>query len=200
MAAISGHLDGCAFCAAEFTAWRDVQRSLYDLGPAHPPERLQAHLLAAIAAERERGTHLSVLPRLLLLWKSSLAPVALRVSGGLAMAIMLLAGMGWLFGTPIAVQANDDRMAHLIAPKYLYSQVPPRPIETRRDVPIVVEAKVDTQGRVYDYNILEGPADRCVQVRIADNLLSSVFEPATVFGVPVRGNVVLTYTGVSVKG
>jgi hypothetical protein len=27
-----------------------------------------------------------------------------------------------------------------------------------------------------------------------------VFKPATVFGVPVRGHVVVTFTGVSVKG
>jgi hypothetical protein len=53
---------------------------------------------------------------------------------------------------------------------------------------------------VYGYTILEGPKDAEVNVRIESNLLSSVFRPATVFGVPVRGHVVMTYTGVSVKG
>jgi hypothetical protein len=53
---------------------------------------------------------------------------------------------------------------------------------------------------VYDYSILEGSQDSAVKVRVEGNLLSSVFQPATVFGVPVRGHVVLTYTGVSVRG
>jgi hypothetical protein len=98
------------------------------------------------------------------------------------------------------VQANDDAMAHLVAPHYMYSQVPPEPINTQRDMPIVVDAMVDSSGRVYRYTILEGPKDAEVNVRIENNLLSSVFKPATVFGVPVRGHVVMTYTGVSVKG
>jgi hypothetical protein len=53
---------------------------------------------------------------------------------------------------------------------------------------------------VYDYSILEGPADAAVKLRVEDNLMTSVFKPATVFGVPVRGHVVVTYTGVSVRG
>ena len=200
MAAISGHLDICRECATDFKVWREVQRSLVELGPAKPPARLQARLRASLALERERGTHLPLWHRALLLWQSSIAPLALRLSGGLAAAVMLAGGLGWMFGAPIVVQANDDAIVHLVAPRYLYSQVPPEPIETRRDVPIVVEALVDSKGRVYDYAILAGPHDTEVKVRVENNLLGSVFKPATVFGVPVRGHVVMTYTGVSVRG
>lgn len=200
MAAISGHMQLCSECARDFQVWRDVQRSLGELGPEQPPDRLQARLRAAIAAERERGAHLPLLQRLLLLWKRSVAPLALRLSGGLAVTIILAAGLSWIFGSPVTVQANDDAMTHLVAPRYMYSQVPPEPISTQRDVPIVVDAMVDSTGRVYRYTVLEGPMDRAVQVRLENNLLSSVFQPATVFGVPVRGHVVLTYTGVSVRG
>jgi hypothetical protein len=199
MTAIAAHLEDCADCSQEFAAWRTVQQSLGELGPAKPPMRLQARLRAALAFERERGTHLSFGPRALLFWESSVAPIALRVAGGLAVAALLLGSFGWMYA-PLAVQANDDNMAHLVGPSYLYSEVPPQPVDTRRDVPIVVEAKVDTMGRVYDYAILEGPTDVSVQVRVEENLLASVFKPATVFGVPVRGHVVLTYTGVSVRG
>ena len=113
---------------------------------------------------------------------------------------MLAGALSWMFGAPIDVQANDDAMAHLVAPHYMYSQVPPEPINTQRDIPIVVDAMVDSSGRVYGYTILEGPKDAAVNVRIENNLLSSVFKPATVFGVPVRGHVVMTYTGISVRG
>ena len=200
MAAISAHLQNCNECATDFNVWREVQRSLGELGPAQPPVRLQAQLQAAIAAERERGAHLPFHHRALLQWKSSIAPLALRLSGGLAATVILTGCLIWMFSAPIAVQANDDAMAHLVAPRYLYSQVPPEPINTLRDVPIVVEAMVDIKGRVYDYSILEGPQDPQVKVRVENNLLGSIFRPATVFGVPVRGHVVMTYTGVSVRG
>jgi len=204
MAALSDHMEQCGGCTEEFAAWRHVQSALGELGPAHPPQRLQDALRAAIAQERERGSYLPLPQRLLHAardaWHATLAPLAVRVSGGLAAAFVLTMSLGWLFGAPITVQANDDRMAHLVAPHYMYSQVPPQPIATHRNVPIVVEAMVDTQGRVYDYAIIEGPTDSAVQVRVEENLLSSVFKPATVFGVPVRGHVVMTYMGLSVQG
>jgi hypothetical protein len=200
MAAISAHLQDCKECATDFYVWREVQRSLGELGPAQPPERLQARLRVVIAGERERGAHLPFHRRALLAWKSSIAPLALRFSGGLAVTVMLVGGLSWIFGAPIAVQANDDAMAQLVGPRYMYSQVPPEPINTLRDVPIVVEALVDITGRVYDYSIIDGPQDPQVKVRIENNLLGSVFMPATAFGVPVRGHVVMTYTGVSVRG
>lgn len=200
MAAISHHLESCSMCAADFNVWREVQRSLGRLGPKQPPARLQARLRAALAAERERGAHLPVLQRAMMAWRRSAAPMALRLSGGLAATIVLVGGLSWIFGAPIAVHANDDAMAHLVAPRYLYSQVPPEPISTQRDVPIVVDAMVDDHGRVYHYSILQGPEDAQVKLRVENNLLSSVFKPATVFGVPVRGHVVMTYTGVSVRG
>jgi hypothetical protein len=200
MSAIASHLDGCSECAAEFALWREVQVSLAELGPAKPPAQLQKRLRAVIAEERARGSHLPFFRRARLLWQSSLAPMALRVSGGLAAALVIVGGLSWMFAAPISVQANDDRMAHFIAPRYLYSQVPPQAIVTQHDTPIIVDAKVDDRGRVYDYSILEGPHDAQVKVRVEDNLLSSVFKPATVFGEPVRGHVVVLYTGVSVHG
>jgi hypothetical protein len=200
MAAIASHLHACTGCTKEFAVWREVQRSLAELGPAVPPVRLQTQLRSALAVERQRGTHLPLAQRLFHAWTTTGAPAALRVAGGFAAALVIVGGLGWMFAAPIAVQANDDRMANLIAPRYLYSQVPPQPIETVHDIPILVEASVDAAGRVYDYTILEGPQTDQVKVRVEDNLLASVFKPATVFGVPVRGHVVLTYTGVSVRG
>ena len=198
MAAISGHLETCRACAKDFKAMREVQRSLAELGSAQPPMGLQARLRATLAAERERGTHLPLHRRMLLLWRSSLAPLALRLSGGLAASALLAGGLSWMFGAPIPVQANDDGMAHLVAPRYLYSDMPVEPILTKMDVPIVVEAMVDSDGHVYDYSFLDGPRDPGVRARVENNLVGSVFRPATVFGVPVRGHLVITYIGVSV--
>jgi anti-sigma factor RsiW len=200
MGRVAGHLEACAPCTSEFQAWRSMQSALGELGSARLPDRLQAQLRAALSIERERGTHLPLTGRIALIWKNSIGPLAVQGAGGLVAALLLAAGLFRLFGPGVTVQANDDGLANLIAPHYLYSQVPPQPIQTGREVPVLVEAKVNTHGLVYDYTILDGPTDPAVRRRVEQNLLSSVFSPATVFGVPVDGHVMLTYAGVSVRG
>jgi len=200
MAAIGEHLDACPSCSDDFESLLGVQQSLAGLGPAQPPARLQAQLRQAIDIERERGTHLSPFNRLAFAWDTWLASAALRATGGFAATILLIGALGWMFSAPLAVQANDDNMAQLISPRFSYSQVPPQPIAMDHDTPVMVEAKVDTSGRVYDYAILAGQLDQAARLQVEQNLLSSVFKPATLFGTPVRGQVILTYTGVSVRG
>ena len=201
MTALAGHLDACPGCAGEFAAWRSMQDALANLGPARPPLDLQARLRDTIGSERARETHVPRLRR----WGNSLQTsfdaFALQAAGGVALALVLVGGLSWLFAAPLAaVEANDEHIAHLNSPHYLYSQVPPQPIVTQNDVPILVDAKVNTEGRVYDFSIVAGPVDPDVTVRVEENLLASIFRPATVFGVPVPGHVMMTYSGVSVRG
>ena len=70
----------------------------------------------------------------------------------------------------------------------------------RSFVTVLVDAKVDSAGRVYDFDMIEGPNDPGVRVWVESNLLGSVFKPATVFGAPVPGHVMMTYTAVSARG
>ena len=202
MQAMAAHLEACVPCSRDFGELRLLQQCLGELGTAATPDRLQQQLCETLAVERERGTHLAWREQILLSWKTWLAPLALRVSGGLLAAMVIAVGLGWLFAAPLvsSVQANDENMAHLVAPRYLYSQVPAQPIETHHDVPVVIEAQVDTQGRVYDYQIVAGPQDPAIRMKVEENLLASVFKPATAFGVPVLGQVVVTYAGVVVRG
>lgn len=206
MAVLATHLDGCAGCAAEFAAWRAMQGALADLGQTPVPAGLQAQLRAALAEERERGAHLPFARRLAAQWQASWktvgAPLMVRAAGGLSLALVLLGALSWLFAAPFsAVEANDANMAHMVAPRYLYSQVPPQPIETKNEAPVLVDARVDATGRVYDFSIVAGPADDPEVVRdVERNLVFSVFRPATLFGAPVPGHVMMTFTRVSVRG
>ena len=198
MAAVASHLRDCIGCAGEFDSWREMDQALAALGPARAPENLQSRLRTMVATERSLGAHRSPFRQLYDFVYESLAPVALRTAGGLAVALVLVGSLLRMFGSGIAVQANDDRMAHLVAPRFLYSQVPAQPIEAGRETPILIDASVDTRGRVYDFTVLAGPHDPESTLRIEQNLLSSVFKPASLFGEPVVGHAMLIYTGVSV--
>ncbi|WP_160115248.1 anti-sigma factor family protein [Bryocella elongata] len=200
MASIATHLEECAPCALEFEELRNMQQALAAAAPVRVPERLQQDLRNALSLERTRGTHLPLRKQLALAWDRQLAPLALRLAGGLSATIVLLGSAVSVLGLSNAVLADDDNMAHLVQPRYLYSQVPQSPVETRHDVPVIVDAMVDTHGRVYDYSIVAGPRDQDTSVQIERNLLTSVFQPATLFGVPVKGHVVVTFSGISVRG
>jgi hypothetical protein len=203
MQQIARHLEACALCSQEFSTLRAMQRSLASLGPARAPAALGLKLRLAISHEqaRRRSRWLDTLG---LKWENSIRPMLVQVSAGFAGAVIFIGGIGLLLGmvaAPEPVMANDEPLlGALTAPHYLYSSVSPRAIVTDHDSVIVVEAYVNAQGRVYDYNIVSGPDDPAARNQVIDQLLMSVYEPASVFGAHVRGRVVLTFSGISVHG
>ncbi len=67
--------------------------------------------------------------------------------------------------------------------------------------PVVVEAYVNGEGRIYDYRIISGPVDAATRSQVENMLLFSIFGAGPgFFGQPVRGLAVLSFSGVSVRG
>jgi hypothetical protein len=202
MQQIAKHLEACADCAREFAALRTMQQSLVALGPAKAPADLGLRLRLAISHEQARKRS-SWLDTVSLKWDNAVRPLLVQVSAGFAGAVIFIGGIGLLLGmvaVPEPVMANDEPLGAMTAPHYLYSTVSPSAIVTDHDSVIVVEAYVNEQGRVYDYNIVSGPEDPAVHSQVVDQLLMSVYEPASVFGAPVRSRVILTFSGISVHG
>jgi Putative zinc-finger len=202
MQAIAQHLDGCDACADEFASLRAMQRSLATLGPVKAPADLGMKLRLAISHE-QAARRSSWLDTVAVKWDNAVRPMLVQVSAGFAGSVALIGGIMLLLGmvaAPQPVMANDEPLGAMTGPHYLYSATSPNAIVTDHDTAIIVEAYVNDQGRVYDYNIVSGPEDKAVQNQIVDQLLLSVFEPARVFGLPVRGRVVVTFSGISVRG
>lgn len=202
MQQIAQHLETCSNCAEEFDAWRTVQNSLAMLSAPRVPEDLALKLRIAISHENSRRSS-SIWDALGLHWTNTFRPFVFQASAGFVVAVALLGTVGFLLGAvavPQAVLANDEPLGAITAPHYLYSVENPRPIRTEHDETIVIDALVNNQGRVYDYTIVSGPHGPSVLPQIENQLLLSVFQPASVFGTPIRGRVILTYSGVSVRG
>jgi len=65
----------------------------------------------------------------------------------------------------------------------------------------VVEASIDANGRVQDYQLLSAPKDKdAVLTQLNNLLIFTTFRPATAFGRPTSGKAVLSFSMVSVKG
>lgn len=201
MQAIARHLESCDECTREFAALRGIQQMLATLGPTKAPVDLGMKLRLAISHERAARKS-SWFDNFDLKWENTVRPMLVQVSAGFAGSVVLIGSIMLLLGmvaAPEPVMADDEPLGAMTAPHYLYSGVTPRAIVTAHDSAIIVEAYVNEQGRVYDYNIVSGPVDAAVQSQVVDQLLLSVFEPASVFGAPVRGRVVLTFSGISVR-
>jgi anti-sigma factor RsiW len=208
MQEISRHIEGqedaagCAACARELAAWRLTQSVVCGLGPAKAPAELGLRLRVAISRERARRS-VGLLDRLSLAWDNGVRMMVVQVSAGFAGAVVLVGGIVLLLGmvaAPKEVMADDEPLSAVTAPHYRYSTVPPAAIAGARGGELVVEASVDRKGRVYDFTILSGPQDATVRSQVASELLGSVFEPASAFGVPIRGHVIVTYSGIYVRG
>jgi hypothetical protein len=202
MQQIAQHLETCVPCSREFAALREMQQTLATLGPAKAPVDLGLKLRLAISHEQARRKS-SWLDNLSLKWENAVRPMLVQVSAGFAGAVIFIGGIGLLLGmvaVPEPVMANDEPLGAMTAPHFLYSAASSNAIVTDHDSVIVVEAYVNSEGRVYDYNIVSGPSDPAVNNQVVDQLLMSVYEPASVFGTPVRGRVVLTFSGISVHG
>jgi hypothetical protein len=212
MQEIAHHIEGfedeslrtapCEACAREFAAWRLTQDALAMMRPVKAPADLGLKLRLAISREQVRRDF-RLRDRISLAWDNAIRPFLVQVSGGLAGTVVLVGGIMLLLGfvaAPQPVLANDEPLGAITAPHYRYSIVSPEAIVAGQDTAIVVEASIDSNGRVYDYNIVSGPEDEAVRTQITGQLLSSVFQPASVFGLPVRGHIVVTFDGISVHG
>lgn len=198
----SGNVPGCGGCASELAAWRTTQNALLGLRPVKAPEELALKLRVAISHEKARRES-RLLDRLSLAWDNGLRSALMQVSSGLAASVLLLGSILTLMnmvGAQPAVEAHDEPLGAVTSPHFRYSTIGPDMVVTPHDSPIVVEVSIDTSGRVYDYNIVEGPQDEATRKQVVNQLLNSVFQPASAFGVPIRGRLVVTYSGILVRG
>ncbi len=208
MQRITRHLDTCSACAQEFGAQESLLRALSSLGPVRGPRQAprDLSLRIRIALDRERRAKIySRIPEWKLAWSNSIGPFLFQLSTGLASAVLLLGSvalMVGLFARPERASALDEPLGAATSPRLLY-ELPAVASDGSIDnsgAPVVVEAYVNPDGLVYDYRIVSGPNDSRTRSAIEDKLLFSVFEPARVYGKPVRGLAVLSFADVSVHG
>ncbi len=203
MADMQEHLCHCTACTRSFAQWRGTLAALAGLGSARPPANLALRLRVAVSQEKARtaGTWLD---RLRVRWENTLAPLAMQAGAGLASTALLLGTVGLLVGTfaaPEPAAAGDEPIGMATAPRLLYNGLPGGAGSLATlDGSVVVRVFVDARGRVYDYRVISGLADPGSREALANEMMWSVWEPARVFGSPVRGSAIVSLAGISVPG
>jgi anti-sigma factor RsiW len=202
MQQIAAHLQICNDCEQEFAGWRATQSLLGSMGPAKAPEDLALRLRVALS-QAAAQTPKAAVDRWRLQWADVYRPFALRATAGLASALCLTGTVAMLvgmFAAPQRVEARDEPLAFASGPRFLYSSMEPDETIGDPNQPVIIEAFVNDAGRVYDYQVISGTMTSAVRAQLNNTLLFSQFEPARSFGEPVRGTVVMSFSGVDVKG
>ncbi len=180
--------------------------ALHTLLPVAASPSLQLRLRVALSHERVRAERRwtgRVAHRWHLVRQNTLHRYAIQAAVG-ASAFVMLVGIGLNLGTVTAaqtVEANDIPLVGFSSPHYLYSSSGlHQPIVSADGAAVVVEAKVNAEGRVYDYRVLSGSLDSTGVKALRERMVGGVFKPARILGEPVRGKIVLTFADVEVHG
>ena len=198
---IAAHLEVCSGCSAEFAQWRNAQSLVSSIGPAKAPENLALRLRVALSQQMANTTE-EKFARERVRWQNTMLPLMWRVTAGFASTVAMLGAVALLIGmfAPEPLLARDEPLGKASSPRFLYTSLKPAEGVADGNNPLVVQAFINGEGRVYDYKIVAGNADNKTRSQLKDTLLFSVFAPARVFDQPVPGTVLLSFSGVSVRG
>ena len=106
------------------------------------------------------------------------------------------------FVAPSSLQANNDVPLVMVntAPE-LQQSVLGMTLDTINADSLVIEAYVDANGRVQDYQILSDPdVSKDVMPEVKQMLIFTTFRPALSMGRPTPSRAVLSFSKISVRG
>lgn len=196
--ALNQHMAECEGCNAEFSALRHTRWMMANMAPHAAPPDLALRLKVAISQQLAARRH-SRWESLLVRWENALNAFMFPATAGLLSAVLIF---GLLIGVlvPAHLSSANDVPTMLYTPPEMTSA--PFGLEsgaTNGDA-ILVEAVIDAHGRVQDYRVLSSPGQTELSSEMKNALIFTQFRPATSFGLPTSGRVVISFSNINVGG
>ncbi len=192
--ALSRHLETCVGCQEELRYYRRLRQVLLLL-PRHAAP-LDLALAVRVRASRQRTSWWA---RFGIAFENVLRPLAVPTATGVLTTLIFFAILiGSFLGDVPRGTVVGDVPLNLATPPQLVSAAPSE-FNTIDDT-VVIEVQVDARGRAGDYRVLSGPASQRFGRQLDQLLILSRFNPATAFGVPTSGRLILSFRRVNVRG
>lgn len=196
------HLESCNRCQRHYISLRQTQQMLARVGPRKAPADLALKLRVAISQEVARSKH-GYLDGVLMRLQNALDLFVVPATAGLTAAVVIFVVlMGFL--APLQAD-NSDVPLMLHSGPQLQQSAFGSALDSINDDSLVIEAYVDSKGRIQDYRILsDSKEDEALLPQVKKNMLIfttfTTFRPALSMGRPTTGRAVLSFSRVSVKG
>lgn len=196
------HLVACPDCLDQYERGETFIESVAELQSVQAPASLRTQILLTVWRESE-----STWERLGVRFRNWTRPIAVPATGGVLSAVILFVGlMSNITFVPQDLGADIPLtyLTRTLITDPSMSIAPPFGVTEQ----IGVEAFIDGQGNVYDFRIIYlsssySAASAKLRAELANALLAARFDPATNFGRPVLGRVLLSFrpvTHVQVRG
>jgi hypothetical protein len=200
MQSLTQHLNGCAHCQREYVALRQTQRLLTKVGRRKAPDDLSLKLRLAISREVAQSRR-PYFNDLRIRVENAIHGFMVPVAAGLVTAVVIFGFLMGFLALPLQADNSDVPLMLNTAPQLQQSAFGTA-LDSIADDSLVIEAYVDSNGRVQDYRVLSSPQDAkdlSPQVKIMLTEFTT-FRPATSMGRPTVGRAVLSFSMVRVKG
>jgi len=191
---VDEHLHICSQCSYELHQLKTLRQLMRSMRRQQPPTDLA--LRTQIRASKQDIR--LVLERAFAKVEDFLRPIAIPAFSGVALTVVFfIILLSTLFtGANLSASDRDIPLGLITEPRarslYMSQFVQLGNLVSLRE-PITVETYVGTDGRIIDYKILSGPRDRATVRSLNEFFFFEVsFDPATSFGRPTHGKIVLS--------
>ncbi|HZQ68436.1 MAG TPA: anti-sigma factor [Terriglobales bacterium] len=199
MRALSQHLESCDDCHSDYSLLQQSQQLLARAGRRKAPADLELRLRLAISREvaHKRAPYLQgAMLRLENLFQAFMVPA----TAGLIAAVAIFGLVMGLTTMPLQAADNDVPLMLYTAPQ-LQQAAFGTTLESINDDSLVIEAYVDSNGRIQDYRILsDSKTSSDLLPQVKNMLIFTTFRPATAMGRPTSGRAVLSFSKINVHG
>lgn len=199
MLALTQHLDECAHCQGRYVSLRQSQQLLTRMRRRKAPDDLALKLRLAISREVAKSKR-PYFDDLRIRLENAIQAFMVPATAGLVTAVVIFGFLMGFLALPLQADNSDVPLMLNTAPQLQQSAFGTA-LESIADDSLVIEAYVDSNGRVQDYRVLSSPQDaKGLPTQVKNMLIFTTFRPATFMGQPRSGRAVLSFSKISVKG
>jgi len=199
MHALGEHLLACIDCNLEYVSLRQTQQLLVKVGRRKSPEDLALKLRVAISREAARAQR-PYWQGLVVRLENGINAFVVPAMAGLTTAVLIFGLLMGFLALPTQAGTSDVPLGLSTEPQLQQSAFGTG-LDSIHGESLLIEAYVDSEGRVQDYRILSNSKDaQAVMAQVKNMLIFTTFRPATSMGRPTSGRAVLSFSKISVKG
>ncbi len=195
MRALGDHLESCNACLRDYSLLERSQQLLTSLPRPQVPADLALRLRVAVSQQIAQRRH-PWLEGALLRLENATRMLVLPATAGLATAVVIFGVLMGIFALPAQLRASSDDVPLLLysAPELQASAYNLSQGMINEDS-LIVEAYIDSTGRVEDYRILSSSRDAQKMLPEVKNvLIFTQFRPAMAMGRATEGRAVLSFS------
>ncbi len=189
--AVWRHVENCPGCARQLAQMRALQEELRSLPTSPLPPFLGLRLRVAASRYSVRAERFEYLKMRM---QGLVRALAVPAVAGMMGAVCLIGPLWGGLARGIIPTGPDVPLGSASPARVAWSPA------VNLDEPVVLEASVDALGRVNGYRVLSGAASPKLIAQLNNQLLMTIFQPATSDGRPTASRVLMQFDSVRVRG